>query len=311
MRTSEAPSVSGIPVGDELALDSAARSRPPVRPLSVLTGLVLLVLLAQLLWFLLTNKAFQWDVVGRYLFDPSVLRGLGTTLGLAAAAMVVGIVLGTAVAAARLGSFAPLRWAATGYVTVFRSIPPLVQLIFWFNLGYLLPEISLGVPFGPAFVSRPANDLITPLTAAVLGLGLNEAAYLAEIVRAGLLGVDPGQREAAKALGYSGRQTFFRVVLPQSMRMIIPPTGSQFITVLKGTSLVSVIALSDLLYSVQSIYGRTYQIVPLLVVACLWYLVLVTLLSLGQQRLERRFARGHRTGGNHPPGVRRFRREAS
>jgi polar amino acid transport system permease protein len=297
----------GAPAGDSVALDSAARSRPGVRPLHVLVSLVLLVLLAQLFWFLVTNPAFQWDVVGEYLFDPSVLRGLMTTLGLAVAAMVVGIVLGVAVAAARLGSFGPLRWVGTAYVTVFRSIPPLVQLIFWFNLGYLLPRLSLGIPFGPSFVSWSANDLITPLTAAILGLGLNEGAYMAEIVRAGLLGVDPGQREAAKALGYTGRQTLFRVVLPQSMRMIIPPTGSQLITVLKGTSLVSVIAMADLLYSVQTIYGRTYQIVPLLVVAVLWYLVVVTLLSLGQQRLEHRFARGQsRTARTRPPGLRRF-----
>jgi polar amino acid transport system permease protein len=274
--------------------DYAGRARTPVHRAHWLVGAVLLVLLAQLVHFIGFNPGFEWTVAGRYLFNASVLRGLGTTLLLAVAATVVGIVLGTAIAAARLSSFAPVRWAGVGYVTVFRSIPPLVQLIFWFNLGYLLPKISIGLPFGPAFGSWSANTLITPVTAAILGLGLNEAAYMAEIVRGGLLGVDGGQREAARALGYTGWQTFVRVVLPQAMRTIIPPTGSQFITVLKGTSLVSVIAMADLLYSVQAIYGQTYQVVPLLLVACLWYLAVVSVFSLGQRQVERRFARGTR-----------------
>ncbi|GAA0250568.1 amino acid ABC transporter permease [Cryptosporangium japonicum] len=272
--------------------DYAGRATGHVRWGHWAVGVVLLVLAAQLVRFLVFNPAFEWNVVGRYLFDPAVLRGLGTTILLAVAAMLVGLLLGTTIAACRLSAFAPLRWAGTAYVTVFRSIPPLVQLIFWFNLGYLLPRISVGVPFGPEFAGWSSNDLITPVTAAVLGLGLNEAAYLAEIVRGGLLGVDGGQREAAKSLGYSGWQTFARVTMPQAMRTIIPPTGSQFITVLKGTSLVSVIAMADLLYSVQTIYGRTYQVVPLLIVAVLWYLVVVSLFSLGQQRLERYFGRG-------------------
>ncbi|WP_218617724.1 amino acid ABC transporter permease [Cryptosporangium aurantiacum] len=274
--------------------DYAARARTRLRWTHWLIGAVLFLVAVQLVRFLVFNKAFEWDVVGQYLFEPAVLRGLGTTLLLAVAAMVVGLLLGTTIAACRLSAFAPLRWAGTAYVTVFRSIPPLVQLIFWFNLGYLLPRISLGVPFGPEFVSWSSNDLITPVTAAVLGLGLNEAAYLAEIVRAGLIGVDAGQRDAARSLGYTGWQTFSRVVLPQAMRTIIPPTGSQFITVLKGTSLVSVIAMADLLYSVQTIYGQTYQVVPLLVVACAWYLLVVSVFSLGQQRLEKHFARGEK-----------------
>lgn len=176
---------------------------------------------------------------------------------------------------------------------MFRGIPPLVQLIFWFNLAYLLPRISIGVPLGPSLLSWDTNEVITPFTAAVIGLSLVESAYLAEIIRAGVLGVDHGQREAARAMGFTPMQTFFRIVLPQAMRTIIPPSGSQFISVLKGTALVSVIAMSDLLHAVQVIYNRTYQIVPLLLVACIWYLVLVTLLTAGQRRLERHFARGH------------------
>jgi polar amino acid transport system permease protein len=277
------------PLGDPG--DFAGRVERRVHPGYWAVVAVLAVLGAQFVAFVVGNPALDWPVVGQYLFDPTVLRGLVSTILLAVAAMVLGTVLGTLLAACRLSPVAPLTWGAAAYVTVFRSIPPLVQLIFWFNLAYLLPVVSIGIPFGPTFASRPANDLITPLTAAVLGLGLNEAAYMAEIVRSGLLGVDPGQREAARALGYPARTAFFRVVLPQALRMIVPPTGSQFITVLKGTSLVSVIAMTDLLYSVQTIYGRTYQVVPLLLVACLWYFAVVVVLSLGQQWLERRLGR--------------------
>lgn len=273
--------------------EDVAGSRRRVRPGRWLAAAVLAVLAAQLVWFLVRNPRFGWGTVAQYLFDPSVLAGRGVTVGLAVAAMVVGSVVGALVAAAQLSDFGPARWAATLWVGLFRGIPPLVQLIFWFNLAYLLPRISLGVPFGPTFVSWNSNDLITPLTAGIIGLSLVESAYLAEIIRAGVLGVDLGQRDAAMAMGFTPAQTFFRVVLPQAMRVIIPPAGSQFISVLKGTALVSVIAMDDLLHAVQVIYNRTYEIVPMLIVACVWYLVVVTLLTVGQRRLERRFARGH------------------
>jgi polar amino acid transport system permease protein len=273
--------------------DDVAGSRRRIRPGRWLAAVVLLVLAAQLLWFLVRNPRFGWGTVAEYLFDPSVLAGLGVTVGLAVAAMVVGSVVGAVVATAQLSDFGPARWVATLWVGLFRGIPPLVQLIFWFNLAYLLPRVSLGIPFGPTFVSWNANDLITPLTAGIIGLSLVESAYLAEIIRAGVLGVDLGQRDAARAMGFTPAQTFFRVVLPQAMRVIIPPAGSQFISVLKGTALVSVIAMDDLLHAVQVIYNRTYEIVPMLIVACVWYLVVVTLLTVGQRRLERRFARGH------------------
>ena len=263
------------------------------RPSHWIISAILLLLTAQLAWFLITNTRFEWDVVREYLFDPSVLKGLATTILLALAAMVLGSLMGGVLAAARLSRLPAARWAATAFVGVFRGIPPLVQLIFWFNLAYLLPKLSIGIPFGPSFGSWSTNDVITPLTAAIIGLTLVEAAYMAEIIRAGILSVDLGQREAAKAMGFTGPQTFFRVILPQAMRVIIPPTGSQFISVVKGTALVSVIGMADLLYSVQVIYNRTYQIIPMLIVACLWYLLVVTLLSMGQSRLERRFSRGH------------------
>ncbi|OLL72326.1 Amino acid ABC transporter permease protein [Pseudonocardia sp. Ae168_Ps1] len=270
-----------------------ATARPRLRPGRIIASAVLALIAVQLVAFGVGNERFQWDVVAEHLFDPSVLRGLGTTMLLAVLAMLIGSVLGGALAAAQLSDFGPTRWAATVYVGVFRGIPPLVQLIFWFNLAYLLPRISIGVPFGPTLLSWDANDLITPLTAGVIGLSLVQSAYMAEIIRAGILGVDHGQREAASAMGFTPAQTFFRIILPQAMRVIIPPSGSQFITVVKGTALVSVIAMNDLLHSVQVIYNQTYEIVPMLIVACLWYLTVVTLLTIGQRRLERRFARGH------------------
>ncbi|MEU4510901.1 amino acid ABC transporter permease [Nonomuraea wenchangensis] len=275
------------------AVDVAA-ARPRIRPLRWVAGGVLLVLVAQFAWFLFTNPRFEWPVVGKYLFDPNVLRGLGMSLLLTVIVMLLGSVLGVLLAAGRLSGFRPVAWACGAYVTIFRSIPPLLQLIFWFNLGYLLPRIPLGVPFGPTFVSWPTNSVISSLTAAVIGLTLHEAAYMAEIVRAGILAVDGGQRDAARAMGFTARQSFVKIVLPQAMRVIVPPAGSEFISLLKGTSLVSVIAMADLLYSVQVIYNRTYEIVPLLIVACAWYLVVVTALSLGQRRLERHFGKGQR-----------------
>lgn len=277
---------SGVP-------ESVADARPRLRPHRWVLGVLILGFVARVAWFMIENPRFEWNVVGQYLFDPNVLRGLAMSLTLTVVAMVAGSVLGVLLAAGQLGEYAPLRWVCAAYVGLFRGIPPLVQLIFWFNLAYLLPEISIGLPFGETLVSWSTNDVITPLTAAILGLSLHEGAYMAEIVRAGILGVDSGQVDAAKAMGFTGRQTFFKIVLPQAMRVIIPPTGSQFISLLKGTSLVSVIAMVELLRSVQLIYNRTYQIVPLLLVACAWYLTVVTLLSLGQQRLERHFGRGH------------------
>lgn len=271
-----------------------ATARARFRPGRWVASAVLLLVAVELIAFLVGNERFQWDVVAEHLFAPSVLGGLGTTLLLAVLAQLIGSVVGGALAAAQLSEFGPIRWAATIYVGVFRGIPPLVQLIFWFNLAYLLPEISIGVPFGgPDLVSWDANDLITPLTAGVIGLSLVQSAYMAEIIRAGILGVDQGQREAAAAMGFTAGHTFFRIVLPQAMRVIIPPSGSQFITVVKGTALVSVIAMNDLLHSVQVIYNQTYEIVPMLLVACIWYLAVVTLLTIGQRRLEHRFARGH------------------
>ncbi|WP_262403304.1 amino acid ABC transporter permease [Actinomadura sp. CNU-125] len=274
------------------ALDDVAGARRRVHPVRWAAGIVMAVLLAQLAVFMVTDPAFEWDVVADHLFSASVFKGLGVSVLLAVVAMVIGSLLGVCLAAAALSGFAPARWLATAYNTVFRGIPPLVQLLFWFNLAYLLPELSLGIPFGPSFLYWQTNSVITPLVAAIVALSLHEGGYMAEIVRGGLLSVPAGQRDAARATGFTPPQTFFRITLPQAMRFIVPPTGSQFISVLKGSSLVSVIAISDLLHSVQAVYSRTYEVVPLLLVACIWYLAVVTVLSAGQRRLERHFGRG-------------------
>ncbi len=265
---------------------------PDRHPLRWLAGLAVLVLAAQLAHLLVTNDNFQWDVVRRYFNTQLVVRGLGTTLELTVVAMAVGAVGGVFLAICRLSENRLLRVVSGAYIWFFRGTPALVQLIFWYNLSALLPRVSLGIPFGPAFTSWDTNKLITPMFAAILGLGLNEAAYMAEIVRGGLLAVDPGQTEAAEALGMPRLRILRRIVLPQAMRFIIPPTGSQVINMVKATSLVSVIALGDLLYTVQAIYNRTFQTIPLLLVACVWYLVVTSILYVGQSFIERHYARG-------------------
>jgi polar amino acid transport system permease protein len=179
------------------------------------------------------------------------------------------------------------------YIWVFRGTPVLVQLLLWYNISSLFPTIDLGVPFGgPSFIHLDGNSLITPFVAAILGLGLNEGAYMAEIVRAGILSVDEGQSEASSALGMTKAQTMRRVVLPQAMRVIVPPTGNELISMLKTTSLVSVIAYTELLYAAGLIYAVNYKTIPLLFVASIWYLAFTSILSVGQYYLERRFGRG-------------------
>jgi polar amino acid transport system permease protein len=253
---------------------------------------VLAVYGAVLAKFLVTSPELRWDLVGGYLLETSILKGLLMTLKLTVVAMAVGVVLGAVLAVMRLSENPVFRFVAGGYVWLFRGTPILVQLLFWFFLGTVLPRIGLGIPFGPDFVSWDTNDLITPFAAAILGLGLNEAAYMAEIVRAGIGSVDKGQSEAAEALGMSPLTTYRRVVLPQAARLIVPPTANQTISMLKLTSLTLVIGLPELTTTAQLIYGRNFQQIPLLIVASIWYLVLTTILTIIQARLEKRMSRG-------------------
>jgi polar amino acid transport system permease protein len=275
--------------------------RPVRHPGRWIAAAVLLVLAAMLIHGLVSNPRFQWDVVGHYLLTAPILTGVTHTIELTVAAMAVGAALGTILAIMRLSSNPVMQAVSYGYIWFFRGTPVLVQLVFWYNLGALYPRLGLGLPFGHVLASGQTNALITPWLAAVLGLGLNEAAYMSEIVRAGILSIDQGQSQAARSLGLSGAQTMRQIVLPQAIRFIIPPTGNETIGMLKWTSIVSVLALSELLYSVQAIYSVTYQTIPLLIVACLWYLILTTILSIGQYYIEKHFSRG--TGTRPAKGV--------
>jgi polar amino acid transport system permease protein len=279
----------------------AIRAVPVRRPGRWVAGAVVLFVAVALVQSAATNGRFRWDLVRHYLFDSSILGGVGTTIELTVIAMAVGIVLGIVLAVMRLSANPLVSTAASFYIWFFRGTPVLVQLLGWFFISAVYPKITLGIPFGgPDLIHASANSLITPFRAAILGLALNEAAYMAEIVRAGMLSVEEGQSDAAAALGMTRLQTMRRVVLPQAMRVIIPPTGNETISMLKTTSLVSVLGYKELLYSAQLIYATNYQQIPLLMVVCIWYLALTTVLSTGQYFLERHYGRG--TARTPPPG---------
>lgn len=236
---------------------------------------------------------FQWGVVNQYLFATPVLRGIIVTLELTVIAMVAGVVIGIVLAVMRLSPNRLLSGSAWLYIWFFRGTPVLVQLTFWYvGISYLYPHLALGVPFGTALVTLNSTTLVTSFIAGALGLSLNEGAYMSEIVRAGIIAVDEGQSEAAASLGMTRSQTLRRIVLPQAMRIIIPPTGNETISMLKTTSLVSVIAGVDLFQATQNISNTNYEVVPLLVVASLWYLFFTSVLTIGQYYVERYYARG-------------------
>jgi polar amino acid transport system permease protein len=265
---------------------------PPRRPARWVSGAATLVLAAMLVHTLLTDHRFQWGIVGQYFTSASILDGLELTLWLTGATMSAGFVLGVLLAYVRLWGSPIPRGFAFGYVWLIRSVPLLVQLLFWYELASLYPRLSIGIPFGPAFAGADTAHLFSGEFAAFVTLTLDVAAFSSEIVRGGILSVDRGQTEAAEALGLGRLRIFRRIVLPQAMPAIVPATGNLLIGTLKSTSLVSVIAVVDLLYSVQLIYNANFQVIPLLLVATLWYVVLTTLLSVGQHYVERHYARG-------------------
>lgn len=289
------------PEATETEVETAAEGRlPPEKIVAVpvrhpgrwVAAGVLLVLVAMLVNSLVTNPHWEWDVFGRFLFSGRVLDGLWLTIELTVLSMVIGIVLGIIVAVMRLSANPILSTMAWLYAWFFRGTPVLVQVVFWSFIAALYPVLSLGIPFGPEFVYFDSNKLIPIFVGVVLGFGLNEAAYMSEIVRAGILSVDSGQTEAAEALGMTRTKILRRIVLPQAMRVIIPPTGNETISMLKTTSLATVVAVGDLFTQVQLIYGSNYKQIPLLVVASVWYLVLTSVLSVAQYFIERRYARG-------------------
>lgn len=261
----------------------------------LLGGTIVFLLLARLAQILAGNPNMQWDVVWHYFGSAELLEGLLLTLQLTAFSMVMGVVLGTVLALMRMSSNPVVSGVAGLYIGFFRGTPLLVQIIFWFNISLIFPNVEIGIPFGgPTFFSGSTNDLVTPIFAGLLALSLNEGAYMAEIVRAGLLSVEPGQLEAAQTIGLSRTATIRRIVLPQAMRVIVPPTGNQLIGMLKTTSLVSVIAVPELLYSAELIYSRTYETIPLLIAASIWYLIVSTILTYIQGHIERYYGRGAR-----------------
>jgi polar amino acid transport system permease protein len=255
-------------------------------------GLVIIALVAALAVRLVVNSKLDFGVVRQYMFNSSILEGVRRTIVLTLLAMAIGSLLGLLIALARTSSSLALRSLASFYAWIFRGTPVLVQLIIWFNLALVIPRVGISIPGTSIDWSASTNDLITPFVAALLGLALNEAAYLSEIIRAGIISVDRGQTEAAAALGLRSRGIMYRVVMPQAMRAIIPPAGNELITCLKTTSLVSIISYSELLGSAQGIYSVNYYTLELLVVASTWYLVCTTLFSIAQYFVERHFGRG-------------------
>ena len=239
------------------------------------------------------SSRFGWAIVFQYFTTRQVLDGLLVTIELTVLAMTIGIVLGLMIAIMRLSHNRLVSGTAWSYTWFFRGTPVYVQLLFWFNIAAIYPSLTLGIPFTSiTFLHINAVALFTPFTAGLVGLGLNEGAYMSEIARSGLIAVDEGQYEAASSLGMTRGQTLRLVVLPQAMRVIIPPTGNEVISMLKTTSLLSAISVVELLGAAQNIYAANYEVMPLLITASLWYLAVTTVLSIGQFYLERHFARG-------------------
>lgn len=291
----------------ELELRDVVHAHRPLNLGRWLLWLVTLAIAAGFLWLVANNENFEWGVVAKWITADSILRGLSVTLGLTVVSMLIGVALGLVLAVARLSKDRLANSIAGVYIWFFRGTPLLVQLIFWYNLSTLFPKVTLAIPFGPTLASWNTNDLISPLTAAIAGLALNEAAYMAEIIRGGLLSVDAGQAETAEAFGMTRLRALRRIIIPQAMRSIVPPTGNQLISMIKATSLVSVIAMGDLLYSAQAVYNRTFQVIPMLMVAVLWYLFITSILNVFQSAIERYYARGEK--GARDGGAKR-RREA-
>ncbi|MGY5311247.1 amino acid ABC transporter permease [Nocardia gipuzkoensis] len=292
------PNATGTPVlvatpADPGPTPTVAKTRHPWR---WVVSAVALILLAQFVHGLATNPGWDWPTFAQYITAKSVLTALRVTLELTVWGTALGFLLGTALAIARLSNNPVLRVISWVYIWAFRSIPLIVQLLFWFNIAYLYQTLSVGIPFGPALFTFEVNGVISGFTAAVIGLALHQAAYSAEIIRAGFISVDAGQLEAAAALGIPRLRQFRTVLAPQAMRSILPNATNEVISLFKGTSIVSVMAIAELFYQVQVIYGRNGRVVPLLMVATVWYIVLTTVLSVAQYYIERHYAKGaHRT----------------
>jgi polar amino acid transport system permease protein len=280
--------------GGEPGRPEEIKAVPVRRPGRWISAFIVLVIAASIVRFAVTDSALGWHYVGQYLFNPAVLRAVLACVYLTVAAMVTGIILGVILAVMGLSPNPIIKAASQVYVFIFRGTPLLVQIVFWFNIAALFPDhvINLGIPFGPAFIHPNANAIITVFVAAWLALGFNEGAYMAEIVRAGIISVAEGQSEAAGSLGMTRVQIMRHIVLPQALRVILPPTGNECISMLKNSSLASVIGFAEIYYATSAIYAQNYQTIPLLIVASIWYLVLTSVAYVGQYFLERKAGQG-------------------
>ncbi|WP_028811706.1 amino acid ABC transporter permease [Streptomyces flavidovirens] len=266
----------------------------PVRHYGRYVSAVIAVALLASIIYAFSQGKINWDAVPEYFFDDRIINGVGQTLLLTVLSMAIGVVGGITLAVMRLSKNPVVSSIAWGYIWFFRGTPVLVQLIVWFNLGLVFEYINLGPIYKDYW-----SSFMTPLLTALLGLGLNEAAYMAEICRAGLLSVDEGQTEASHALGMSHTKTLRRIVIPQAMRVIVPPTGNEVINMLKTTSLVSVVQFYELFRQAQDIGQTSGAPVEMYFLAAAWYLILTSVLSIGQYYLERYYARG--SSRNLPP----------
>jgi len=278
------------PVAPDFVSIRAIKLRHPWR---WIIGVVLLLLVVLVIIDAAQRPAFDWPSVGKYMFDRRVSLAALTTLELTVFSMVIGIVLGIVLAVMRLSPNPILKSIAWFYLWIFRGTPVYVQLVFWGLIAVIYNTIDIGIPFQQPWISWETRAALSTFALAIIGLALNEAAYMAEIVRAGLLAVDAGQDEAARALGMTWFQTMRRVIIPQSMRVIIPPTGNEVISMLKTTSLVTAVPFTlDLYTRTRDIAAETFNPIPLLIVASVWYLFFTSILMIGQFFLEKRFARG-------------------
>ncbi|WP_420969504.1 amino acid ABC transporter permease [Bradyrhizobium sp. B120] len=247
------------------------------------------VILAVLGWIgvAFSRGQIAWPVVGKFLTAQTILLGLGNTVMMTALAMALGIAIGVTVAIMRMSTNPVVNWTAGAYVLFFRGTPLLLQLLLWFNLALVFPKLGI-----PGLFEIKTVDVITPFVAALLGLGINQGAYTSEVVRAGFLSVDQGQYEAAAAIGMPRLQALRRIILPQAMRVIVPPVGNELIGMVKTTSLASVIQYQEMLYATENIYFANNYVIELLIVAAIYYLIVVSVLSVIQVRIERYYARG-------------------
>jgi polar amino acid transport system permease protein len=285
----------------------AIKAVPVRHPWRWVSTVVVLAIVADVVYTVATAPDLQWSEVGKYLLGPLIEQGIVVTLQLTVLAMAIGVVLGIVLAVMRLSPNPVVAWVSWFYIWFFRGTPVLVQIFFWFNLASVLPHVGIGLPGGYFLWRESTNQLVSPFMAAILGLGLNEAAYMAEIVRAGIISVEHGQTEAAQALGMTRLLVMRRIVLPQAMRVIIPPTGNETISMLKTSSLAFVATVPELFTRQEQISNANFRVIELAIVASIWYLLMTSILTVGQYYVERYYSRGSQRELPLTP-LQRFRR---